>query len=45
MHNRETGTGPVAVPSLDEEKEAEFDWDRELRVSERARWAREFIQF
>ena len=25
MHNRETGTGPVAVPSLDEEKEAEFD--------------------
>ena len=42
MHNRETGTNPVAVPSLDEEKEpseAEFDWDRELRVSERARRA------
>jgi hypothetical protein len=36
MHNREAGTGPVAVPSLEEEKEAEFDWDRELRVSERA---------
>jgi hypothetical protein len=33
MHNRETGTGPVAVPSLDDEKEAEFDWDQELRVS------------
>jgi hypothetical protein len=37
MHNRETGTGPVAVPSLEEEKEADFDWDRDLRVSERAR--------
>jgi hypothetical protein len=33
MHNRETGTGPVAVPSLDDEKEVEFDWDQELRVS------------
>jgi hypothetical protein len=44
MHNRETGTGPVAVPSLDDEKEAEFDWDRELRVSERARRAVEFMR-
>ena len=44
MHNRETGTGPVAVPSLDEEKEADFDWDRELRVSERARQALEFMR-
>ncbi len=43
MHNRETGTGPVAVPSLDKEKEADFDWDRELRVSERARQALEFF--
>ncbi len=33
MHNRETSTGPVAVPSFDEEKEVEFDWDRELQVS------------
>mmetsp|Transcript_41415 Transcript_41415/g.86539 ORF Transcript_41415/g.86539 Transcript_41415/m.86539 type:complete len:453 (-) Transcript_41415:58-1416(-) len=44
MHNRETGTGPVAVPSLDEENEAEFDWDRELRVSERARRALELMR-
>ena len=44
MHNRETVTGPVAVPSLDEEKEAVFDWDRELRVSERARQALEFMR-
>jgi hypothetical protein len=33
IHNRETGTGPVAVPSLDDEKELEFDWDQELLVS------------
>ena len=44
MHNRETGTGPVAVPSLDEEKGAEFDWDRELRVSERARRALDIVR-
>ncbi len=44
VHNRETGTGPVAVPSLDEEKEVEFDWDQELRVSERARRALEFMR-
>jgi hypothetical protein len=44
MHNRETDTGPVAVPSLDKEKAAVFDWDRELRVSERARRALEFIR-
>ena len=29
---------------VDEEKEAEFDWDRELRVSERARQALEFMR-
>ena len=44
MHNRETGTGPVAVPSLDEEKGAEFDWDLELRVSERARRALDIVR-
>jgi hypothetical protein len=44
MHNRETGTVPVAAPSLDDEKEAEFDWDRELRVSKRARRALEFMR-
>ncbi len=44
MHIRETGTGPVAVPSLDDEKEAEFDWDRKLWVSERARRALEFMR-
>ncbi len=44
MHNRERGTGPVAEPSLDDEKELEFDWDQELRVSERARRALEFMR-
>jgi hypothetical protein len=44
MHNRETGTGPMAVPSLDEEKEEDFDWDRELLVSERARQALECMR-
>ncbi len=44
MHNRETCTGQVAMPSLDEEKEAEVEWDRELRVSERARRALEFMR-
>jgi hypothetical protein len=28
---------------LDEEKEADFDWDRELRVSERAQRDLEFM--
>ncbi len=28
IHNRETGTGPVAVPFLDDENELEFDWDQ-----------------
>jgi hypothetical protein len=44
MQNRQTGTGPVAVPSLDEEKEADFDWDRKLRVCERARQALELMR-
>jgi hypothetical protein len=35
MHSRETGAGPVEVPSLD----AEFDWDMEVWMSERARAA------
>jgi hypothetical protein len=38
------GTGPVAVPSLDEEKAAVFDWDRELQVSERALRALDFMR-
>jgi hypothetical protein len=44
MHNWETGTEPVAVPSLDEEKAAVFDWDRELQVSERAQRALDFMR-
>jgi hypothetical protein len=39
MQNWEFGTGPEVVPSLDEEKEADFDWDR----SEGARQALEFM--
>jgi hypothetical protein len=34
----------VAAQSLDEEKEAAFDWDRELWVSERALRALEFMR-
>ncbi len=32
------------MPSLDDEKEVGFDWDQELRVSERARRALEFMR-
>ena len=41
----ETGTGPVDVAAMDDEnlKETEFDWDRELPVSDRARQALEFM--
>jgi hypothetical protein len=44
MHGRETGAGPVEVPSLDTEKEQEFDWDMKARMSERARTAKEFMR-
>ncbi len=44
IHGRETGAGPVEVPSLDTEKVLEFDWDMEVRMSERARAALEFIR-
>jgi hypothetical protein len=44
MHGRETGAGPVEVPSLDTEKELEFDWDMRVRMSERARTALEFMR-
>ncbi len=44
MHNRETCTGLVAVPTLEEMKVTVFDWDRELRVSERALRALEFMR-
>jgi hypothetical protein len=44
MHGRETGAGPVEVPSLDAKKELEFDWDMEVRMSERARTALEFMR-
>jgi hypothetical protein len=36
MHGRETGAGPIEVPSLDTEKELEFDWDMKVRMSEGA---------
>ena len=38
------GAGPVEVPSLDAKKELEFDWDMEVRMSERARTALEFMR-
>jgi hypothetical protein len=44
MHGRETGAGPVEVPSLDTQKELEFDWDMKVRMSERARTALEFMR-
>ena len=43
MHNRETGTGQVSIPSLEEEKSAEFDGDQEVHVPERALQALEFM--
>ena len=36
VHGRETCSGPVDVPVLDDETGMEFDWDRELPVSDRA---------
>ena len=33
MHNRETCSGPVAVPTVEEEKSAYFDWAQEVQVS------------
>jgi hypothetical protein len=44
MQGRETGAGPVEVPSLDTEKELEFDWDMTVRMSEQARTALEFMR-
>ena len=44
MHGRESGAGPVEVPSLDVEKELEFDWDMPVRMSERARAALDFMR-
>jgi hypothetical protein len=43
-HGRETGTGPVEVPSLDVEKELEFDLDMAVRMSERARTVLEIMR-
>jgi hypothetical protein len=44
MHNRERGTGPVKVPSLVEERDMEFDWDRRMTLSDRARRALDFMR-
>ena len=44
MHNWETGTGPVDVPALENERDMEFDWDREIPVSDRARRALDFMR-
>jgi hypothetical protein len=36
-HNWRISSCPLAVPSLDKEAKADFDWDRELPVFERTR--------
>jgi hypothetical protein len=43
MHSRGTGAGTVEVPGLDTEKELEFVWDTEVRISERWHAALEFM--
>jgi hypothetical protein len=44
MHCRETGVGPVSVPTLRVENDMAFDWDRPLVVSARARNALDFMR-
>ena len=44
MYDREQGLGPVEVPSLSDERQLEFQWDRELVVSDRAKRALRFLQ-
>ena len=44
MHNRESGTGPVEVPTLEAERDLEFDWDKELTMSDRAMRALDFMR-
>lgn len=44
MHGRECGAGPVEVPSLTDEGDMEFEWDRSIPVSTRARLALDFIR-
>jgi hypothetical protein len=36
MHDRERGVGPTRVPSMQEEAEQQFDWDRPTTLSPRA---------
>ena len=44
MHDRETGIGPVKVPSLAEESDMPFAWDQDMLLSARARRALEFME-
>ena len=44
MHDRETGIGPTRVPSFTEEADMEFDWDRPMTLSARARRALAFMR-
>ena len=44
MHDRETGVGPTVVPTLEEENDMTFAWDREIALSDRARRALAFIE-
>ena len=44
MHSRELGVGPCTVPTLQEEDEQAFEWDRDMPLSERARRALGFLE-
>ena len=44
MHDRESGVGPTKVPSLREEDDQQFDWDRRVSLSARAMRALAYAQ-
>ena len=44
MHGRELGLGPVSVPDLTDEDDMEFDWDRPIAITDRARVALECMR-
>ena len=44
MYGIESGVGPTDVPSLDAEKDAEFDWDKSIPLSARASRALAYLK-
>ena len=44
MYGIESGVGPTDVPSLDAEKDAEFDWDKSIPLSGRASRALAYLK-